>query len=104
MIYLGKLEHLRFRCSNIDQLLAKQEPTLHAHMLRVGVASSCFLDGWLLSLMSKIVPLEHMHLVIDNFRNSGWHFLYSLVLCFLKALRDYLLITQDEPEFLMTLS
>lgn len=74
------------------------------HMVRLGVNINCFLDGWLLSLMSKIVPLEQMHLVIDHFKNGGWHYLYRLILCFLRALKDYLLITQDESEFLMTLS
>ena len=104
MIYVGNLEHLRLRCSSIEQIFSKHESCLYGHMVRVGVNINCFLDGWLLSLMSKMIPLELMHLVIDQFRNHGWHYRYSLIVCFLRALKDYLLITQDESEFLMTLS
>ena len=70
---------------------------IHTHMLNLGVQSRVFLDGWLLSLMSKIVPLESMHLVITNFRKKGWRFIYFLVIQVMKSLGDCLLLSEDEP-------
>ena len=59
----------------------------------LGIQSRVFLDGWLLSLMSKIVPLEAMHLVITNFRNKGWRFIYLLIIQVMKGLGDCLLLS-----------
>jgi len=66
-------------------------------MEALGVNSRCFLDGWLLSLMSKIIPLEDMHLVINFFSKKGWKFIYSLIAELMKTLEDCLLLSEDEP-------
>ena len=66
-------------------------------MTSLGVQSRVFLDGWLLSLMSKIVPLESMHLVITHFRRKGWRFIYQLIIETMKQLGDCLMLSEDEP-------
>ena len=68
-------------------------PNIYNHMVSLGVQSRVFLDGWVLSLMSKIIPLEDMHHVISYFRKKGWHFLYKLVIEILKSLGDCLLLS-----------
>jgi hypothetical protein len=95
MIYVGCLEHLVAHCKRIDHLISTKFSNVHVHMVRLGVDSRCFLDGWLLSLMSKIIPLEEMHVVINNFRKIGWNYIYQLILCFVKTLKDYLLMSED---------
>lgn len=72
-------------------------------MIRLGISSRCFLDGWLLSLMSKVIPLEEMPPVLSSFREKGWPFLYRLVIELLRTLTNCLLLAEDEPEFLMCL-
>ena len=73
------MKQLTTHCINVDTLLRSQLGRVHAHMEGLGVNSRCFLDGWLLTLMSKVIPLEEMHLVVNSFRNKGWAFMYSLI-------------------------
>jgi hypothetical protein len=104
LVFAGSLHALRWHCERVDAMLATSLPLLHHHMIALGIDSRCFLDGWLLSLMSKVVPLEQMHLVLHAFRQHGWAFLYRLAVGLLETLADCLLLTDDEPEFLMALS
>lgn len=53
------------------------------------------LHGWVLTLMSKIVPLEHMHRVLGSFRQHGWKFLYKLVLVVVRTFKEGLLLAED---------
>lgn len=95
MIYVGNLEHLVSHGKRIDHLICTTLNSLYVHMLKLGVNSRCFLDGWILSLMSKIIPLEDMPSVLINFRKIGWNFIYQLILSFFKALKDCLLMAEE---------
>ena len=53
----------------------------------MGIEPEVFLYGWLLSLMSNCIPLEYMHLVIDEFRSRGWMFIYQLVITYLAYIK-----------------
>jgi len=68
-------------------------PNIYNHMISLGVQNRVFLDGWILSLMSKLIPLEDMHQVISHFRKKGWHFFYRLVVQVVKSLGDCLLLS-----------
>ncbi len=56
----------------------------------------CFLNGWLLSLMSTSIPMEYMHEVIDKFKKSGWKYMYQLIVTYLLFLKELLLTSRDE--------
>lgn len=60
-IYLGGFEHLQTHCRNICAILEERVNDLHSHMLDLEVLPACFLNGWLLSLMSTAIPMEYMH-------------------------------------------
>lgn len=66
--------------------------------------AAVFLYGWLLSLMSTCIPLEYMHVVIDQFREKGWKFMYQLVITYLLFLKEYLLLAEDAADFLMNVN
>lgn len=97
MIYTGKMEYLGVHCANIDSLMSKSLPKIHTFMGDLGINSRVFLDGWVLSLMSKVIPLESMHLVINNFKKKGWNFIYQLIIQIIKGLGACLLMSEDEP-------
>lgn len=73
-------------------------------MDELGIIPDCFLNGWLLSLMSNAIPMEYMHEVLDRFRKKGWNYIYQLVVTYLLFLKEFLLTTRDEAEFLSNLS
>lgn len=77
---------------------------LYNHMIELDVISDCFLNGWLLSLMSNAIPMEFMHEVVDRFRKSGWKYIYKLIVTYLLFLKEYLLISTDQAEFLINLN
>jgi hypothetical protein len=85
-------------------VLQRRVNDLHCHMLDLQVMPECFLHGWLLSLMSTAIPMEFMHRVLDRFRKQGWRFIYQLVVTYLLYLKELLLSSRDEAEFLMFLS
>ena len=70
-------------------------PELKAHASSLGVDLKMVLHGWVLTLMSKIVPLEHMHRVLGSFRQHGWKFLYKLVLVVVRTFKEGLLLAED---------
>jgi hypothetical protein len=73
-------------------------------MQDLDIVPECFLNGWLLSLMSTSIPMEQMHLVLDKFRRQGWGYIYKLIVTYLLYLKEFLLASRDEAEFLMFLS
>lgn len=95
MIYVGKLEYLEGHCQRIEQIIHSKLRDLHAHILQIGIDIKIVLYGWLLSLMSKLIPLQEMHQVLNNFRTQGWSFIYKLILACLKTSNDCLLMTED---------
>ena len=62
----------------------------------MGIIFKSVLYGWLLSLMSKIVPLEHMHIVLTNFKQKGWNYIYQVIIQFLRVMKDCLMVSEDE--------
>lgn len=70
----------------------------------LGILADCFMNGWLLSLMSNAIPMEYMHEVLDRFRKKGWAYIYQLVITYLLFLKQFLLTTRDEAEFLTNLN
>lgn len=46
--------------------------------------------------MSTAIPMEYMHLVLDNFRKAGWKYIYKMVITYLLYLKDFLLASRDE--------
>lgn len=67
-IYIGNLEKLAEHCETIEKMIEVNLKHLHQHMVSLGIYSRCFLDGWLLSLMSKVVPLQSMAPIITTFK------------------------------------
>lgn len=104
MVYLDNFEHLRAHCQNINNILMSKVNDLYNHMIELEIMSDCFLNGWLLSLMSNAIPMEYMHEVLDKFRKKGWKYIYQLIVTYLLFLKDFLLISCDEAEFLSNLS
>ena len=95
-VYVRNMEALSHHCACIETLLQTKLSNLHEHMQILGINIRCFLDGWLLSLMSKIVPLEDMHHVLSGFREKGWPFLHRLIVRLLEAISGCLLMSEDE--------
>ena len=54
--------------------------------------------------MSTAIPMEYMHGVLDQFRRKGWRYIYQLILTYLLFLKELLLTSRDEAEFLMSLN
>ena len=77
---------------------------LHNHINEIEVVMDCFLNGWLLSLMSTSIPMEYMHQVIDRFKKKGWKYMYQLIITYLLFLKELLLTSRDEAEFLMNVN
>lgn len=104
MIYLEGFVHLKEHCRQVEGHLRAKINDLYLHMRELGVTIEFFLHGWLLSLMSSCVPIEHMHRVVDSFRREGWGWLYRLVLAYLLFLKEALMLSDDQGELLMGLS
>lgn len=100
MIYLRGFEHLRSHISRILALIEQRLPDLSSFMKELDIIPECFLNGWLLSLMSNCIPIEFMPEVVDNFRREGWNFIYRLVLTYLLLLKERLMLSGDQAEFL----
>ena len=54
--------------------------------------------------MSNCIPIEYMPEVIDKFRQDGWQFIYKLIVTYLLFLKERLLFSNDQAEFLQYLS
>ena len=77
---------------------------LHALMEELDIIPECFLNGWFLSLMSNCIPIEYMPEVIDRFREQGWNFIYKLIVSYLRFLKERLMLSGDQAEFLQYMS
>jgi hypothetical protein len=103
-IYLGRLENLEGHCLKAEELINNRLKDLSAHFTHIGIDIKIVLHGWLISLMSKLVPLPEMHRVLSGFRKDGWQFIYRLVLAILTTVRDCLLVTEDESDLISVFS
>lgn len=54
--------------------------------------------------MGTCIPLEYTHEVIDKFRDKGWKYFYKLVITYLLFLKEYLMMADDQAEFLSNLN
>jgi hypothetical protein len=54
--------------------------------------------------MSTSIPMEYMHEVLDNFRRKGWKYIYQLIVTYLLFLKELLLTSRDEAEFLININ
>lgn len=68
---------------------------LYNHIVEIEVVMDCFLNGWLLSLMSTSIPMEYMHEVIDRFKKRGWKYMYQLIVTYLLFLKELLMTSRD---------
>lgn len=68
---------------------------LYNHIIEIEVMMDCFLNGWLLSLMSTSIPMEYMHEVVDRFKKKGWKYMYQLIITYLLFLKELLLTSRD---------
>jgi len=104
MIYLNQFKELKQHIVNIMQIIKLKIPDLHALMEELDIIPECFINGWFLSLMSNCIPIEYMPPVIDKFRQDGWQFVYRLIVAYLLYLKERLLFSNDQAEFLQYLS
>jgi hypothetical protein len=45
-----------------------------------------------------------MHIVLHKFKNQGWKYIYKLIVAYLCYLKDKLMTSYDEAEFLQNMS
>lgn len=57
-IYTGELDMLKTHSHAIIKQISTKINDLYQHMKALGIDSSCFINGWLLTLMSNAIPLE----------------------------------------------
>ena len=56
-------------------------------MEELDIIPDCFLNGWLLSLMSNCIPIEYMPDILSEFMKKGWSSTYKLVVTYLLFLK-----------------
>lgn len=59
---------------------------------------------WVLSLLSCVVPLDHLHLVYEGFIRERWQFVYRVVLSIFLYHKPTLMRLQDHGDVLALLS
>lgn len=96
MVFLDQFKHLRAHQQRILQVIEKRIPDLFILMEELDIIPDCFLNGWLLSLMSNCIPIEHMPEILSEFMKKGWASTYRLVVTYLLYLKERLLFSQDQ--------
>ena len=104
LVYVDQFKHLRAHIERVLEIISQKLPDLHNLMQDLDIIPDCFLNGWFLSLMSNCIPIEYMPDVIDKFRKHGWNFIYRLIVSYLTFLKERLLVSEDQAEFLQYLS
>jgi hypothetical protein len=61
----------------------------------VGVDLNIICLPWILSLLTCVVPLEHLHLIYDGFIEEQWNFVYKIGLAIFIYHKDHLLELGD---------
>ncbi len=70
---------------------------LFAHIVeRFEINLTQFVIGWLIPLMGNVVPLKHMHLVINAFVEKGWAGVIKIILALFLYLKNEILQVRDE--------
>lgn len=77
----------------IEKLIENNLKDLYNHIMYIGIDIKIVLHGWLLSLMSKLIPLQEMHTVLNNFRKNGWSYIYKVIIACLQTVKDCLLVS-----------
>ena len=56
---------------------------------------SQFVIGWLIPLLGNVVPLKHMHLVINAFVERGWTAVIKIILAMFLYFKNVILQVRD---------
>jgi hypothetical protein len=91
-IYLHVFAKLQYYIDLLIRLIKYKINDLYEHFLDLGVEMQHVAYGWFLSLMCNIVPLEHAHLIIDRFIDSGWVGFLTVVVAYLVYLKEELMM------------
>lgn len=73
-------------------------------MERHGINLNMFMLGWILPMMGNIIPIDHMHMVMNSFLERRWEGLLRIILTLLLYLRPTLMGLHDETELMEVLS
>ena len=91
---------LKLRIAQLDGILYKKLPRLHAHIHDVGLMLDFFASKWFLTLHSYSLPLQALCIVWDAWVSDGWKAIFRGGLAQLRIRRDHLL-TLDMGEIAM---
>ena len=69
-----------------------------------GVNLQIFVVGWILAMLGNLIPLKHMHLVVNSFIEKKWNGLLNILLTFFIYLKSELMELGDEIEIMERLS
>ncbi|KAL8274854.1 hypothetical protein Esti_001206 [Eimeria stiedai] len=97
-LYLPSLPGVFERCAALEQMLQTQAPELLDHLQMCGVSLPLLTSDWLLTLFAYTIPLPALSLVLTQFFEEGWVFLYKLVCARLKRMMVPLLAATDIVE------
>jgi hypothetical protein len=92
---------LKYRCSDLHRHLV---PELLTQIEKYSVDIGIFIIGWVLPLLGNIIPLSHMHMVLNIFIEKGWEGLLKIILSLLLNLRSSILGLHDETKLMELLS
>ena len=96
-VYEPQMVGLQLRIHQLDHLMRRYLPKLHAHLDAVGIFPEAFSSVWFTTLWTRDDTLslaEHVK-VIDEFLRHGWVFLFQLAMGILDELRLELLQVND---------
>ncbi|KAL8429216.1 hypothetical protein Efla_006205 [Eimeria flavescens] len=94
-LYLPSLPGVFERCAALEKMLEMQTPELLEHLQTCGVSLPLLTSDWLLTLFAYTIPLPALSLVLTQFFEEGWVFLYKLVCARLKRMSAPLLAATD---------
>lgn len=91
---------LKLRIFQLEGMLQKKLPKLHAHMHDIGLMPDFFASKWFITLHSYSLPLQALCIVWDAWVCDGWKAIFRGGLALLLQRRDHLL-TLDMGEMAM---
>lgn len=92
-LFAPDMVHLRLRIYQVDRLLLRRSPELHAHFASEGIQCSTFAAPWLLTLFTNFTALDASSTaaVWDKFLIEGWAPILRMCLAVLATLAPLLL-------------
>ena len=85
----------------IQILIGEHLPKLHAVFHKWGIQYLIYFSDWLFTLFSKLIPMEIMHLFLDQFLKEGWTFFYKVCLSYFMALQEEILMKAEKDDFMV---